>query len=278
MSEDKKGLDVLGIQPIADSIKLTLQGVGTFLGKICLPAAEEFGLLLKDRISFWRAKNFAAIASKAEQMLESQGGIGDRHAPPRLVHSIMENGSWTAEDEVQGMWAGLLASSCTEGGRDDGNILFTNLLSQLTASEAKMLNHICSEAPKKLASNGLPVSEEIEISPEKLVEVSGVEDLFRLDRELDHLRSLDLISGGFMVPRYDNPSYKKRQEDARERRDKAIAEGKHDEIEKYAALYTVEPDDSGVLIAKAAPTAIALNLYVRTHGSQSTPAEFFGLA
>lgn len=49
MSEDNKSLDVLGVKPIADSVntvtKGTVDGASAFLSRICLPAAEEFGLL-----------------------------------------------------------------------------------------------------------------------------------------------------------------------------------------------------------------------------------------
>ena len=37
--------------------KGAVDGASAFLSKICLPAAEEFGLLLRDKLSVWRAKN-----------------------------------------------------------------------------------------------------------------------------------------------------------------------------------------------------------------------------
>ena len=59
MSDDK-ALDLLGIKGLSDSVKATTQGLldgaAAFLSRVCLPAAEEFGLVLRDRVSAWRAK------------------------------------------------------------------------------------------------------------------------------------------------------------------------------------------------------------------------------
>ena len=66
MSDDK-AFDLLGIKGLSDSVKATTQGLldgaAAFLSRVCLPAAEEFGLALRDRISAWRAKNAAQMLS-----------------------------------------------------------------------------------------------------------------------------------------------------------------------------------------------------------------------
>ncbi len=71
--QENRSLDLLGIKPIADSIHTVTQavvdGATEFLSRMCLPAAEEFGLLLRDRVSHWRAVNAAKIATKAELLV-----------------------------------------------------------------------------------------------------------------------------------------------------------------------------------------------------------------
>jgi hypothetical protein len=140
MNPEDKSLDLLGVKPIAKAIdrttEETLAGAGAFLSRICLPAAEEFGLLLKDRVSFWRAKNAAKIATKAERL--TTGAREPLEAHPRLVWEIIDKGSWADDEAVQDMWSGLLSSSCTSQG-DDGNILFVSLLERLTALEVRLL-------------------------------------------------------------------------------------------------------------------------------------------
>ena len=66
MSDDK-AFDLLGIKGLSDSVEATTQGLldgaAAFLSRVCLPAAEEFGLALRDRISAWRAKTAAQMLS-----------------------------------------------------------------------------------------------------------------------------------------------------------------------------------------------------------------------
>lgn len=203
MSNDQsRSLDILGAKPIADSInKVTgavVDGSAAFLSRICLPAAEEFGLLLRDRVHAWRAANIATMTQRAQKKLaEADQQQADVHAHPRVVAKIIEEGSWTEDPIVQDFWAGLLSASCTSTGDDDSNMIFINLLSQLTKLQARIVDHSCKASKKLLLPNGLIKSEDLLVNREQLVEITGEHDIQRLDRELDHLRELGLIHGGF---------------------------------------------------------------------------------
>ena len=203
MSDENKSLDILGVKPIANSVntvtKGSVDGASAFLSRICLPAAEEFGLLLKDKVSSWRAKNAVEIASKAQALLEEQvqGLVVSAH--PRIIYSTLENGSWAEDDFMQNLWAGLLASSCTPEGKDESNIILINLLSQLTSSQARIVAHICQNANTYMGKAGFITSEFFYLEADQLLEISGIDDIHQLDRELDHLRGLELINSGFNV-------------------------------------------------------------------------------
>jgi hypothetical protein len=174
-----------------------MDGAGAFLSRICLPAAEEFGLLLKDKVSRWRAQNLIRICEQSEKMIEKHQPLTNVYAHPRLVTATIESGSWADHDKVQGMWAGLLASSCTEDGKDESNLLFINLLSQITSSEALIFNHACESVEKTVSQGGWINGGQIIVELNDLIKLTLVMDIHRLDRELDHLRSLDLMHGGF---------------------------------------------------------------------------------
>jgi hypothetical protein len=198
---DKDSLDIFGIKPIGEAINATTKaaiiGAGAFLGRICLPAAEEFGLLLKDKISFWRLKNFLKISEKAENLLKKNPDFELTHAHPRLIASILAHGSWSDDDTIQNMWGGLLASSCTSDGQDDSNLFFINLLSQLTKSQAKILNYCCEKSQKYADATGnLIGSYDLITNISELSNISWIASAHIVDRELDHLRSLGLIKGG----------------------------------------------------------------------------------
>jgi len=196
---DNRSFDILGIKPIGDSVahvtKATVDGASSFLAKICLPAAEEFGLLLQDKVRAWRANNAVAVVQVAQERLTEKAT--PLHAHPRLVSSILEHGSWSDDPGFQSIWGGLLASSCCPDGKDDSNVVFVHLLSHLTAVQVSVLAYSCEHCPKKVSPLGLiGPANELRISEEKLKQIAGSDDLHRIDRELDNLRGLELISNG----------------------------------------------------------------------------------
>lgn len=208
MSDERSSsVDVMGIKPVAESVKAVVDGsinaLGALFGRICLPAAEEFGLLLRDKVSAWREANLIKIAEKAQRKLDRLPQ-GDVHASPRLAMKVVEDGSWASDDVVQDLWAGLLVSSCTETGDDDSNLLFMNLLAQLTVPEAKIIKHSCEAAAKYVTAAGWIAAQYLRVSLDQLREITGLTDFHRLDRELDHLRSLDLLPKGGFDPNSTN--------------------------------------------------------------------------
>jgi hypothetical protein len=122
----------------------------------------------------------------------------DRHAPPRLIVESLNHASWADSEEVQQMWAGLLASSCSPDGRDDSNWIFINLLGQLTEMQAHILKTACETAPKVIHPDGFIAAEALHRTAEELTALTGCADVQRIDRELDHLRALGLMQRGFI--------------------------------------------------------------------------------
>lgn len=201
--EKEKSLDVFGIKPISKSIEQvtdgTINGAKAFLGRICLPAAEEFGLLLQDHVKSWRAKNAARIAEKAEQKVLKNHGNKSVTVHPRIAHSVFEEGSWVEDEKTHDIWAGLLASSCKENLHDDSNIIFITTLKQMTSLQVHLVQYLVGISYKYISPGGYPFAEVIICATEELAEVCGTDDLLRIDREIDHLRSLELIEGGIDI-------------------------------------------------------------------------------
>lgn len=246
MPEQDKSLDILGIKPVAEAIntvtKASTDGVGALLSRICLPAAEEMGLLFKDKVHAWRAKNAISIAATAEQHLSS--GTQKTQAHPRIVSAIFDQGSWSDDESVQKLWGGLLASSCTETGTNQDNLIFINLLTQLTPSEVKLIQYACEKSVKLKSSMGLIFAHDgLNVSANEALAISGLKDIHRLDLELDHLRDLGLLrlTGGF----------------------------------------SFSPEDSAGNLndtpASLTPSAKALQFYARCNGFNGPATDFYGL-
>lgn len=244
MGEGKNILtDILGIKPIGEAAlvltKASVDAAAAFLSKLCMPATEELGLMLRDVVS-WRRAQAVAMLQRAEAKMKA-ASIDPDHVKvlPRLGIAILDEGSWTDDDALQDMWAGLLVSAATPDGRDESNLMFTDLLGRLTSAQARVLAFLCEKAEKGRTRSGLIVVITQMVVPLDAVRaVSELADIQQVDRELDHMRTLGLIDGGI------SPS---EAEDA-----------------------TTAPP------AEMIPTALALQMYARCRGARDLLA-FYGL-
>lgn len=205
--EGNKSIDVFGIKPVGEALNTTVnktfEGIEGFLKAVCLPALEEVGLMFRDQVKSWRLSNILRILEKSKGKLNYDGNEIEIYANPRVALSIIENGSLIDSDEVQELWAGLFVSSCNESGQNDENLVFIDLLKQLTVVEAQILKFSCINAQKVLYKNGLLSSTDLMVDCNQLIQLTGVTDIHRLDRELDHMRSLELITTGFSLESED---------------------------------------------------------------------------
>lgn len=192
------GSDAAGIGKALNTVAI---GIVEFFNDICRPAAQELGSLLKDQVQGVRLRNLDRIRAAAQERLNARVADGQAvSAHPRLAHTVVEVGSWIDDEEVQQWWGGLLAASCTEDGRDESNLMFMHLLRELSTSQARIVKLVCETAPKwAWGPNRLVVAmpgASISIELEDALRIAGISDVQQLDRELDHLRALNLIDGG----------------------------------------------------------------------------------
>ena len=247
MPNEKNSSDVLGIKPIASSVEKVTDGVvdgaRAFLSRVCLPAAEELGLLIKDNVQAWRSRNALKIAQRAEQLLElHQRDTSAVSGNPKVVCQALEYGSWNDDTVVQDFWAGLLASACDDEGGSDSNMVFVSILSQLTNGQVRLIRFVTENTEKYLTPAGWPRAKLLEVKLQTLVELFGTNDVTTIDVALDHLRVLDLTgSSGIFV--------------------------------SGGGFNANEPPDS----ASINLTSLALNLYLAGEGTRQTAEQFWGL-
>ncbi len=236
--------DVFGIRPIGEAgllvTKATIDEVSSFLNVVCKPGLEELGFLIKDRVRQWRLNNILSVLEKAKGKLAFDGNELNLYANPRVGLSIMEGCSEVDDEELQDYWAGLFASSCTPEGKDDSNMVYVDLLRRMSSIEARLLDYACKNCKKIAYPNGLILADSFTVSFDNLVCISGINDKYRLDSELDHMRSIELLLHG-------GP---------------------------FAAGGGFTASDEH-LDANLTPSPLALNLYYKTHSTGITPIEFW---
>jgi hypothetical protein len=158
---------------------------------------------------------------------------------PRLIHQAIDQGSWIDDEVIQGMWAGLLCSAVTQDSSDE-NLLFVNLLAQLSGLQVRILLESVTNSQKYKIVHDLVGVRRLTLTIDQIQEVAGSQDIQRIDRELDHLREIGLIG-------------------------------------IRGSWNTGGGIDAASGIVDITPTPLAIHLYVRAQGFTQSPALFFNL-
>lgn len=241
--DNQKGVfsDLLGI---GKPTEIIVEKACTFLGAICMPAAEELGLWFQDKVRLWRLKNAISVIDKAKGRLEF-GAEGFRlEAHPKVVLGILDSCSLEEDDLLQEMWAGLIVSNCKDkdGKKEDSDILYVEMLKKLTSKQARILNYICKECKKVKDSNGLFWAHHIELSSDDIFQIVGSTDLYKIDAEIDQLVNFGLIQKG---DSFSDP---------------------------HGAGFCFRSEK---LAAQLEPSPLALNLFVKCQGYEGNVVEYF---
>ncbi len=180
MSDDKS-LDIAGIKPVAKAIEAatlkTVDGLGNFFGAICMPAATEVGLLLKDHISEYRQNNLERIAAKTQKKINEQGISASGQASPRLIKEVLEEASWCEDATIQSMWAGLLSVASGTTPAADDSLIYTDILKRLTPFQAAFLNQVYWDPRCCSVKSPIGFNEDDAFYPENKLIYSNVEVL-----------------------------------------------------------------------------------------------------
>lgn len=153
-------------------------------------AVDQAGLALTERVTRMRTDNLAAIGDHAVPLLPP----GEVEIHPRLLGKLANEGSWASDDHMRRQWAGLLAASVSRDGEDEANLLFMDLLSRISSIEAKLLELGCKRARPFVTPAGLVQAYNEGVTFAKAREVTGLEAVRDVHRNVEHLKSLGLFN------------------------------------------------------------------------------------
>ncbi len=195
-----------------ETVGKAVNGVGQFLSKICLPAAEELGLYLKDKMHIYRVVNLYKITQKVQKQLENKQHY---EINPRSLINFIDKASLCDDENIQNMWAGLLSGSLLHPSSGDTDIIYYDLLNSLSIYQARIIkliykdDKICTfEQPLKICANDneLNLKEKIKIPIKQILENSPtpLDYIFHntTHEELINNEELYSISIGYIVPNF----------------------------------------------------------------------------
>jgi len=177
--DEKEIIQTVVEETAKNSVGKIIDGIGSFFGKICLPAAEEYGLYLRDKVHIYRLINLNKIVNKTKVLIKDKEIVSN--ISPKGLIEFIDRSSWNEDDVIQNMWAGLLAGEITNSSQTDSNFLYYNLLNEINPYQSRLIklifkdDRICTSLqPLKLENlyNELNLQEQISIPIRKILEIA----------------------------------------------------------------------------------------------------------
>ncbi|HEU5350731.1 MAG TPA: PilZ domain-containing protein [Terracidiphilus sp.] len=184
-SEQTEPEDILSEFRLAEAI--------SFLAQICPSDEDAIRGLLREGLSNYRVMSAIEIVLRAKELVGLSAGVDKVTASSRVILRILQDGSWADTESIQQLWAGLLATACSETGGDDSNLTFVNLFSQLTPGHIRLLAAACTRSPKILTGTGKISSRPVDCTTQELMRFTGLRDVIRIDRDIEFLSDLGLF-------------------------------------------------------------------------------------
>ena len=173
------------VKAAESTIEVGEEAARGFLSKVAGPAAEEAGLLLQDKVKMYRFKNQVKAVAKAQKYLED-ASINPGQVPLRTLLPLLEGAALEDNESLSNKWASLLANAAS----GSGTVVppsFLTVLSQISPSDASILDHLCRTTRPLVQGRGIRVTEYV------IQLVGGDRQLF--DMAVDNLERLNLLNG-----------------------------------------------------------------------------------
>jgi hypothetical protein len=134
-----------GIQGFAEG---TFKPVSDLIQSLFGPAATEAGLLLRDQVKHWRAKRTIRLFEHTKALL-AEAKIQPTQVPLKILLPIIDNASIEDEDDLQDIWANLLANAADPRKSDEVVPTFLAILKELSSRDVMFLQALFSQSRER---------------------------------------------------------------------------------------------------------------------------------
>ncbi|SHI13057.1 protein of unknown function [Pantoea sesami] len=111
------------------------------LRRVLGPAADEVGLILKDKVHNYRQKNLSKVVSRAIKIID-ESGIEPNEIPLRTLIPIIERASVEDDEYLSEKWSRLFASASASQFKTDSHPCFPQILSELSPLDVLLLDRL----------------------------------------------------------------------------------------------------------------------------------------
>jgi len=137
-------MDYISLALAKSGIPAAMEAAKKLLEKLMGPVAEEVGLLLQDKVRSYRLRNQLVVLGKTQDML-NQAGIEPKSVPLRVLVPLLDGAALEDDDNLSTKWAALLANAATPEYSVNLIPSFSNILSQLSPRDVKILDALLKE-------------------------------------------------------------------------------------------------------------------------------------
>jgi hypothetical protein len=140
-------------EPVKNSVKGAIEAlykpVESIVKTLAGPAAEEIGLSFRDSVQAWRLKRQIRLFERVKTICDD-AGIKPQSVKLSLLFDVVDKGSLEEDDDLQDLWANLLASAADP----NRNVLvltaFPDILRQISKDEALYLEDMFLRSRKSM--------------------------------------------------------------------------------------------------------------------------------
>jgi hypothetical protein len=141
------------VESVSDTTKAGIEAVskfGSYVGEVLGPIPHDaVGLLIGDWLHAKRIENMERIAEKHRAKLDARGVAQEdrKKLSPRVVVPFMEHASKESDDELQELWARLMANAMDPNANVTMRVEYIEKLKQFEPHDALVLSKAIEIAP-----------------------------------------------------------------------------------------------------------------------------------
>jgi hypothetical protein len=151
-----------------------------FLDKLVMPAVEETGLLLRDKVTLWKFTNQISMLNKAKSYCE-KNNISTKQVSLKLLCPLLDYSGIEEDEILQDKWA-ILLSNMVDSSQNIENHVFPYILSQLSTNEFLVLEKVYDEKQTRIDNYTKELADFLKSKPE--IEANLQKEIDELQRNI----------------------------------------------------------------------------------------------